>query len=127
MKHGKIGLKAYIPCKRVYLDYYEKLNINKSTVSDLLSKPLASYFDAMESLNWVVGENDYVSEITLPFTPNYFFKVQDFYLKTSYDVTYMYNNEVTNESLYSATYSTKVQKEIKCLIPAYTQGNYKQK
>ena len=44
VKLGKKGLKAYTPCKRVYLDYYEKLTTNKDRVSDLLSKPLAGYF-----------------------------------------------------------------------------------
>ena len=37
----------------------------------------------------------------------------------------MYDDQVASDTLYSTTYGTKVQNEIKCLIPGYVQVNYK--
>ena len=63
----------------------------------------------MEGLSWFVGENDYAPEIILPSTPVMYFRVRDFGLRHRYFLTYMYDDELANNSMYTTTYSTKVQ------------------
>jgi hypothetical protein len=109
----------------VYLDYYDKLDIKKSTVSDLLSKQIANHIKAMEPCEWFVGRSGYKSEVVLPFTRKMFFKVHEFELTESYHITYMYGHQVAYNSLYSTTYGPEALEEINVLIPNYVQVNYK--
>ena len=79
----------------------------------------------MESHSLFVGENRHPPEIILPFTPAIYHKLQQFNMRENYNVTYMYEDELSSDTLYSATYSTKVQNEIQQFFKDYQGFNYK--
>ena len=113
------------PGKQVYVDYYEKLMGTKYAFSDIFTKQLANYFKIVEGHIWFVGGNGYLAEITLPFIPAIYHKLQEFNMRKVYNVTYMYDNKLSSDTLYSATYSTKVQNEIQQFFKDYQGFNYK--
>ena len=118
--------ETQLPCERVYLDYYDKLDIKKTTISDLLTKALSNHIKAMEPCKWFVGSGGYKPEVVLPFTRKLFFKVHFYELQEAYDITYMYKNEARDDTLYSSTYGNEVLRELTTLIPGYEQATYKE-